>query len=339
MSDWTVGERAAALHEDALVWDMTLPFMYGQRAVQLETLERYRKSGVNFVSLTLAMDWHGSVEAIQAIARERALVAERDDYILVELADDVERAMREGKLALGFHFQGTNPLQVDPRMVDIYYKLGVRHMLIAYNLRNAAGDGCFEAEDAGLSAFGKTLVAEMNRVGMMVDASHTGPRTAMDLFEASTDPVVFTHANPRALWDNPRNIPDGLIKACAASGGVVGINGLGVFLGENDTSTETLLRHIDYVAQLVGPEHVGLGLDYVYDQPALVADFMDHPSWIPDQRLSGGHSFADIRHVPPERLPEITEGLLARGYSERDVRGILGENWLSVARRVWKPPL
>lgn len=339
MSHEPVTQRAAALHQEALVVDMTLPFMYGERARQLETLERCRRSGVNFVSLTLAVDWHDTLAAVRAIARERALIAWRDDLLLVETADDIELAQREGKLAVGFHFQGTNPLQTDIRLVDVFYKLGVRHMLIAYNIRNPAGDGCFEPDDGGLSIFGRQLVREMNRVGMLVDASHTGHHTAMDLFEESSDPVIFSHANPRAVWDNPRNIPDDLIRACADTGGVVGITGLGVFLGENDTATTTFLRHIDHVAGLVGPRHVGLGLDYVYDQAALVADFMSNPAWVPDPRLSGSYGFNDIQHVPPEQLPEITEALLAQGYSEEDVRGILGANWLRVVRQVWKPPM
>lgn len=332
----SISREVATFHRNALVCDMLLPFMYGTRAQRLDTIERYRASGVDFVSLTVAVDWHGPEDALRAIAAERALIRDHDTLALAETVDDIRAAKRAGKLAVNFHFQGTNPLGADLRLVEAFHALGVRHMLIAYNNRNLAGDGCFEPEDAGLSAFGRDLVREMNRVGMMIDGSHTGYRTTMDLFDISDRPVVFTHANPRALWDNPRNISDDQIKACAATGGVIGINGLGVFLGDNDTSTETLLRHIDYVVELVGPQAVGLGLDYVYSQAALLSCFHAHPAWAPRSDYDGRTRLSDIAHIPPERLPEITGRLLARGYSQDEVRGILGENWMRVAKRIWE---
>jgi membrane dipeptidase len=173
----------------------------------------------------------------------------------------------------------------------------------------------------------------MERVGMVLCCSHTGYRTAREAMEYSRNPVIFSHSNARALRDHERNIPDDLMRACARTGGVININGIGLFLGENDNSTATLVRHIDYACALVGPEHVGLGLDYVFDRDELDAYLRERPDLFPPEK---GYT-SGIALVEPERIPEIADALLARGYGEQDVRGILGHNNLRVARRVWRP--
>ena len=123
-------------------------------------------------------------------------------------------------------------------MVQAYYDLGVRSMLLTYNGENQAGFGCHAANDTGLTSFGRGVVDEMNRVGMMVDVSHCGYRTSMDALECSASPVIFSHSSMRAVWDHERNIRDDQARACAATGGVIGINGVGIFLGDNDISVQ-----------------------------------------------------------------------------------------------------
>ena len=152
--------------------------------------------------------------------------------MLVDTIADVERAKKEGKLAIVLHFQGTNPVEGDIKLIEVYHRLGIRHMLMAYNMKNLVGDGCMERTDDGLSRFGVALVQEMNRVGMIVDVTHTGYRTSMDTFEVSEAPVIMSHSNPAAVWDIPRNVKDDQMKACAKSGGVMCINGVGGFMGE-----------------------------------------------------------------------------------------------------------
>ena len=171
----------------------------------------------------------------------------------------------------------------------------------------------------------------MQRVGMVLCCSHTGYRTVHEAIEYSNNPVIFSHSNPRVLWDHERNIPDDLMRACAATGGVVNLNGIGIFLGQNDNSTETLLRHIEYAVELIGPEHVGLGLDYVFDQKELDDYLRDNTDVFPPEK---GYA-TGIAMIEPERVPRIAAALLQRGYGEADVQGILGHNNLRVARAVW----
>ena len=332
MTDWNVSKEAAALHADALVWDMTFPWLdFGEQALKLGTLPRMAASGFNFVSLTLALDAESLEQTVHMIAHERAYFRDHsDDYVFVESIDDILRAKAEGKLAVGFHFQGTNSLAGDLNMIEVYYRLGIRHMLMAYNLKNLVGDGCLEPGNGGLSRFGISLVKEMNRVGMIVDCSHTSDRTSTDVFEVSTDPVIISHSPVRALCDRRRNVPDELITACAQTGGVIGLHGFGRDLTEladdEGVTVANLVAHIDYVADLVGPRHVGIGLDYIYDH-----SWQPTP-WHPPDWWTWG-PYPDIS---PEQLPELTEALIARGYEEADIRGILGENWLRIAKQVWK---
>jgi membrane dipeptidase len=214
--------------------------------------------------------------------------------------------------------------------VELYRDLGVRWMLIAYNKNNPLGGGC-QDDDRGLSRFGRAVVTEMERVGMTVCCSHTGYRTTMDVMRHATRPVIFSHSNPLAVWQHKRNVRDEAIRACAATGGVVGVNGIGMFLGQNDNRPATVARHVDYVAQLVGIDHVGFGLDYVFDTRELEDFVATHPDLFPPEE---GYA-AGLNMVSPEQLPEIAGELLRLGYRPTDVRKVLGGNFLRVARATW----
>jgi membrane dipeptidase len=325
---------AATLLRSSIVWDNhgCMPVARPHDTSFLPQLERYRAAGVSAVMLNVGFGDMGIEEHVRTLASLRGWIKARPgEYLLLRTADDVERANATGRLAVGFDIEGANAVADQPSLVSLYYDLGVRWMLLAYNTNNRVGGGC-QDEDKGLTPFGREVIAEMERVGMQVCCSHTGHRTVRDVFEVATRPVIFSHSNPSAVYPHPRNIPDDLIRACAATGGVVGINGIGSFLGKNDNSSETFARHVDHVAQLVGPQHVALGLDYVFDSQEL------------DDYLSKmAHTFPaalgyekGLRMVAPEQLEAIVLALQRLGYRDADLRAVLGGNLMRLARTVWK---
>lgn len=326
---------AADLLRDNVVWDNhgCMPVGRPHDTSFLPQLQRYRAAGVSAVMLNIGFGDMDIEAHIRTLASMRRWIKARPEaYVLMGTADDIELAHATGRLAVGFDIEGANAVADQPSLVALYHDLGVRWMLLAYNNNNRVGGGCHD-EDAGLTDYGRKVIAEMERVGMQVCCSHTGHRTVRDVFDVATKPVIFSHSNPSALHPHPRNIPDDLIRACAATGGVVGINGIGSFLGQNDNSSETFARHIDHVAQLVGPQYVALGLDYVFDTQEL-----------DDYLAKMGHTFPaelgyekGVRMVAPEQLPGIVEILQNWGYGDADLQAVLGGNLMRLARAVWKP--
>jgi membrane dipeptidase len=318
-----------------ILWDnhACLPLRPEDEAF-LPQLMRYKTAGVNLVSLNICFDMYPPETAFTMLAAFRRWISlHAEDYVVAESVADIEAAKLNRKLAIVFDIEGGKAVEAHPGLVEIFYRLGVRWMLIAYNKNNCLGGGC-QDRDHGLTKYGRQIIDEMERVGMVLCCSHTGYRTAREALEYSKNPVIFSHSNPRALRDHERNIPDDLMIACARTGGVVNLNGIGIFLGENDNSTEILLRHIDYAVQLIGPGHVGLGLDYVFDQRESDEYIRTRPDMFPPEK---GYR-TGIAMIEPERFPLIAEGLLRKGYRETDVQGILGHNNLRIAREVWGAP-
>lgn len=321
-----------ALFPHVLVWDNhTCTTVRPGEASSIAQLERHKASGVDAVTLNVGFDAAPNENAIRLIADFRHWIrAHPQDYLLVERACDIERAPKEGRLAVCFNIEGGNCLYEQASLVSLYYELGVRWLLFAYNRNNALAGGC-QDEDTGLTDFGRAVMDEMERVGMVVCCSHVGARSAKEILERARNPVIFSHSNPRAIWDHARNIDDELIRACAKTGGVVGINGIGPFLGDNDIRVDTMVRHIDYVANLVGTEHVGIGLDYAFNDTEVQEFVKAHPEVYPPDKYPHG-----IGMMPPERIPQIADRLLQQGYREEDLRNILGGNHMRIARQVWK---
>jgi membrane dipeptidase len=331
-------DRAHHLLNATLVWDnhACMPLRPGD--VQfLPQLERVRNSGVGLVSLNVNFDVVDPGETLLMLATFRHWIRQHSQlYALVDTVADIESARARGQLAVIFDIEGGRAVEAHAGLVEIFYRLGVRWMLFAFNKNTKLGGGCMD-DDTGLTAYGRQIIDEMQRVGMVLCCSHVGHRTAREAIDYAQNPVIFSHSNPSRIYPHVRNIPDDLLIACARSGGVVNINGVGLFLGmgsngAGDNSTETLLRHIDYVVQLIGPEHVGIGLDYVFDTSELDDLVEKDPQRFP-AKIGGARPYLQIE---PERIPAIAAGLLNLGYTDAAVQGILGHNNLRVAKKVWK---
>ncbi|HKH89048.1 MAG TPA: membrane dipeptidase [Acidimicrobiales bacterium] len=243
---------------------------------------------------------------------------------------EIDAATAVGDLAVVLHFQGGDPLDNDLNLLDAYHALGVRVIQPTYNARNRLGDGCLERANSGLSKFGKAAVARMNELGIVVDVAHVGIRTSLETIVASEAPVIVSHGNARAVTESRRNLNDEQIAAVAESGGVIGVCAFPAFVAPEAPDLERLLDHVDYLVEMVGDAHVGLGLDFSteeasdYDYYGYEEDTYPRPPWIYPRGIRG---FADER--------DIADGLRRRGYTEEQINGIARENFLGVFERVW----
>lgn len=331
-------QRARDLYADALVWDTHSGFRPVPTA-DLRNLRIWRDAGVKYLSIDVGFDLFPWAHTVSTLAAFRHWILNHgDDFALVGTAQEVRRAQAEGKMAVTFDIEGMNALDGRIEMVELYHRLGVRQMLFAYNRNNLAGGGCHD-DDTGLTDFGRAVIDEMNRLGMFVDVTHCGYRTSMEAMERSSQPVIFSHSNPRAICDHERNITDEQIKACVATGGVIGVVGVSLFLGTaaDGAQAQALANHVEYLLDVAGPRHVGIGLDYsfrVTETSSSTSELIRaNPGFWPPER---GYDVPEVRFASPARLFEMTDILLRRGHSEAVVRGVLGENFLRLASEVWK---
>ena len=321
--------HADALHHEAVVIDGACP-MVNPREIKRH-LPALRAGGVTCTVGTVASieSARGALGQVAAwYPRARAFP---DDLVLASSAADIEAAKRTGRVAVVLQFQGGNPFEYDPNLVEAFHRLGVRIVQLTYNARNPLGDGCTERTDVGLSDLGLAVIAELNRLGMLLDLSHVVIRTSLEALEASRAPAIFSHSNAGAVCDHPRNLTDEQLRLVARKGGVVGVNAFPAFVRRDGAPTvEDLLDHVDYLVQVMGANHVGLGLDFAteneddYEYFGYKPEFYPRPPWTYPAGIDG---FAAI--------PNVTRGLVERGYGDDDVRKILGGNFLRVFRAVW----
>lgn len=308
------------------------------------------RHGVTAYAVT-AWDPHDGVEQALESGMFWHLIARRyPNIIIAETAEDIRIARQDGKAAFILAAQGGDFIGNKLHRIEAFYRLGLRMMLPAYNRTNQICDGCLDRTDSGLTRFGELVVEECNRVGLLLDCTHIGRRASLEIIERSSQPVVFSHSNPKAIADNPRNIDDEQITACAAKGGVIGLASWGPIVmrkGQNTRPTlEQFIDHIDYVAHLTGStDHIGIGTDMsLGTYPDHLHDPWGEPTY---ESVSGDydrHITADVRSplravegfsTYPEVL-NLIDGLQQRGYSDADVARILGENYLRVFAQVWK---
>lgn len=327
-----LAEEAQAIVADSLVWDnhACMPLRPDDQSF-LSELDGVRASGVDVLSLNVGFGPLGPDLHLAMLDSFTNWISEHtSDYALVHSLQEIAQARADGRMAIFFDVEGMVPLN-DGRLdlVEEFRRRGVGWMLFAYNLNNDAGGGCVD-EDKGLTTYGRAVLAEMKRVGMIACCSHTGHRTAMEVIEAAGMPVIFSHSNAKALHDHYRNIPDELIEACAATGGVVGINGLSSFLGGEATAAR-VAAHIDHVAQLVGVDHVGIGLDFVFDRAELDEYLAKMSTTFPDDPSLRER----LTMLSSTGIVDIAASLLEKGYARQDLEKILGGNWQRVAAQVW----
>jgi membrane dipeptidase len=291
-----------------------------------------------------------SDETLVAIAEWYERIGrEADRFVLCKSVDAIGQSKASGKLGIVMRLDSADSIEWELGLVERYYHLGVRMMCLVYSQRNRVANGSGEPNDCGLSVFGRKVVQEMNRLGIVVDATHCGDQSARDAIEVSTRPPVISHANARALCDNGRNASDELIKAVAAKGGLVGVQTFCACVRketDRNTTLDDLLDHVDYVVNLVGADHVGLGLDYFKDSDVITEEIyewaMEQGIWYEPDYIRPYLYRKDYAYPAPDgledasQLPNLTAGLLKRGYSEDDVLKILGGNWMRVFEANWQ---
>jgi membrane dipeptidase len=329
--------RAVELLKSALVWDNVWPVdLPGNESVgnDWDKLQRFAKAGVGAIGLTLAGDNHSSGEALRLTGWARKELRSRSSYVaLVHNVDDIKAARRAGKLAVVLQFEGTRCFERDLNLIEMFYALGVRQTILAFNNSNCTGAGCAEASDGGLTSYGRRFIAEAERVGMLIDLSHVGRRTSLDALAVATKPMVFSHSNANGVHQNFRNIDDEQARGCASSGGLVGVSGSSEYLGDLQCRSESLFRHLDHYVQLLGADHVGLGFDVVFDAEPLSRWVRARPDEWP---MARDPAWPGFQYAVPEQIVDLVALMLSHGYPQAAIEGILGLNHLRVCGQVWK---
>lgn len=329
--------KARQLLKSAVVWDNVWPVdLPGNESIgnTWDKLERFSQAGVSAIGLTLAGDNHNSAEALRLVGWARNEIRTRSSLLaLISSVDEIVTAKRDGKLGVVMQFEGTRCFERDLNLIEAFYALGVRQTLLAFNSANCAGAGCAEPVDGGLTAYGKRFIQEAERVGMLIDLSHVGRKTSLDALEVASQPMVFSHSNAIAVHPSFRNIDDEQARACARTGGLVGISAASDYLGDVHCRSETLFRHLDHYVQLVGAEHVGIGFDVVFDPEPMSRWARNRPDEWP---MVKDPAWPGFRYAMPEQLVELASLMVSHGYSDADVKGILGHNYLRICARVWK---
>lgn len=249
--------------------------------------------------------------------------------------DDVRRARETGRTAIFFGYQNPSPIEDDIGLVEIHHALGARFMQLTYNNQSLLATGCYEAEDPGITRMGRQVIAEMNRVGLVVDMSHSAERSTLEAIEISDRPIAITHANPASWHPARRNKSDTVLRALAESGGMLGLSAYPHHLKNgSDCTLQDFCDMAARLADLTGPDRIGIGSDLCQDQPDSVVEWMRVGRWSKEIDYGEGSADAPGFPSPPEWFRDnrdfgnLTAGLRVAGFSEEDVAGIMGNNWL-----------
>jgi membrane dipeptidase len=321
------------LHRDAIVIDGLVISRFSR-----SVFESMHAGGVTAANCTCSV-WEGFRDTMINLTEWQRWFREHDDLIMpVHVAADIARAKAEGRVGIILGWQNTSALEDRVEFVELFRRLGVGVMQLTYNTQNLVGSGCWESQDAGLSDFGREVIDEMNRVGVLVDLSHVGPATSRDAVEHSGKPVAYTHCCPTGLKDYPRNKTDEELRRIADRGGFVGVATYPPFLPwGDDTTVDHCVEVFEYVINVVGEDAVGIGTDFTQDQDV---HFFE---WLRRDKGHGRTLVPGKARVPqlPQGLarldeyPNLTAAMERRGWPEPRIRKVLGENWLRLLGEVW----
>lgn len=346
----TAAERAAdaevkARYKGALVMDSLFvgapgfPAGFSNEQYE-EAIQHSIDSQYNFVSATVS---NGAPEDTPDVVKQRMKdtnaywAAQSDRYLQVRSVADIRKAREQGKLAVMHNVQSMMPLGEDLSNVREFYDLGLRQMNFTYNIDCVYADGGVSNDDGtdqGVTELGAQVVREMNRLGIVVDASHSSNQTAIDMARLSRKPVMLSHSNVGVLQPIGRNVSDQAIKAVAATGGIICVNFIGGFLNEEGLARPSdIAKHVQYIRNLVGPQYVGVGPDYVYNYADTLLWILKNPENFPPEM---GYATASHMGKPGEIWGVVRELEETHGWTESEIRGFLGENLLRVYEANWE---
>ena len=301
-----------------------------------EIFRELRAGGVTAVHVTIAY-WESFRETVANISQWNRWFEEHGDLIMpLRDAADVRRAQAEGKTGIVFGFQNCSPIEDDIGLVQVLHDLGARFMQLSYNNQSLLATGCYEAEDPGITRFGREVIREMNRVGLVIDMSHSAERSSLEAIELSERPIAITHANPSAWAPALRNKSDKLLKALGESGGMLGLSLYPHHLRNKSACTlADFCAMVERTAELMGIDHIGIGSDLCQGHDDSVVEWMRNGRWT--KTLDYGEGSAAQAGWPEplswfgsnRNFPGIAEGLRRHGFSAEEVEKVMGLNWLA----------
>jgi membrane dipeptidase len=332
------------------------PYIFIDTCVQIwpdADLENAHRHGVTVYSVTSWRPHAGLEQVLEEHMYWHLVARQHPNIIIIETVDDIRRAKREGRAGLLLAAQDGDFIGKKLHRIEMLYRLGLRMMLPAYNTTNFIADGALDRTQSGLTRFGELVVDECNRVGLLLDCTHVGKRSTLEMIDRSARPCVFSHSNARGVVDNPRNIDDEQIRACAARGGVIGLAPWGPLIYKPGSgarpTVDDFIEHVDYIAQLLGTtENIGLGTDFSlgtygrhdpdpWGEPAATAFgavAVEFNKVVPPITTLPARFADGFSHYP--QVIGFIDKLQGRGYRESDIQGILGENFMRVFAQVWK---
>lgn len=300
-----------------------------------EIFEQMKVGGVDAVHVTIAYHENLRETILNLEAWNRWFEMYPNRLMLGRTGDDVRRASETGRTAIFFGFQNPSPIEDDIGLVEIVHTLGARFMQLTYNNQSLLATGCYESHDSGITRMGKQVIKEMNRVGLVIDMSHSAERSTLEAIDLSARPIVISHANPSAWAPALRNKSDDVMKALAARGGMFGFSLYPHHLKDKSACTlESFCSMVARTADLVGVENLGMGTDLCQNQPDTVVEWMRKGRYTKDTDY--GEGSASNPGFPPmpawfkdnRDFDNVAAGLAAVGFNSHDVDALLGENWL-----------